>query len=165
MFHYMLMRWTGSDMVSILIDREISVGLFLTPSDKVIYDKFTSESSLPERLHFTIFMAESKDQYPINHLRNLAIEGVRTSHLWLTDMDMWPSCTLPLPLPRRQSPRGADGAPSQRTVSQRPGGDRPRVRAQAREQLQKLEILRETVAFPSFSPLAPPSESPGPKRP
>ena len=112
-FHYMLMRWTGSDMVSILIDREISVGLFLTPPDKVIYDKFISESSLPERLHFTIFMAESKDQYPINHLRNLAIEGVRTSHLWLADMDMWPSCTLLLSLPRRQSPRGADGAPSQ----------------------------------------------------
>ena len=110
-FHYMLMRWTGSDMGSILIVREVSVGLFLTPSDKLIYDKFISESSLPERLHFTIFMAESKDQYPINHLRNLAIEGVRTSHLWLTDMDMWPSCISSLPLPRRQSPRGADGAP------------------------------------------------------
>lgn len=98
-FYYMLKRWTGLDIVFVLIDREISVGLFLTPSDKAIYDKFISESSLPERLHFTIFMAESKDQYPINHLRNLAIEAVRTSHLWLTDMDMWPSCTFPLPLP------------------------------------------------------------------
>ena len=29
--------------------------------------------------------------YPINTLRNLAIENVRTTHFWLTDMDMWPS--------------------------------------------------------------------------
>lgn len=100
-FQYMLKRWTGLEMSSILIGREVSVGLFLTPSDKKIYDKFVRESSLPERLRFTIFMAESKDQYPINHLRNLAIEGVRTSHLWLTDMDMWPSCTLLFLLRRR----------------------------------------------------------------
>lgn len=117
MFQYMLKRWTGLEMAFILIAREVSVGLFLTPPDKKVYDKFISESSLPERLRFTIFMAQSKDQYPINHLRNLAIENVRTSHLWLTDMDMWPSCTLLPLLQRRQPPRSPDGASGKCTIA------------------------------------------------
>lgn len=45
----------------------------------------------PNRLHITEYIAEDNHEYPINMLRNLAIEAVKTSHFWLTDMDMWPS--------------------------------------------------------------------------
>lgn len=29
--------------------------------------------------------------YPINHLRNAAVDAVETSHLLMTDIDMWPN--------------------------------------------------------------------------
>ena len=34
--------------------------------------------------------------FPINHLRNIAVDHVKTSHFYLSDMDIWPSrtCTL-----------------------------------------------------------------------
>ena len=33
-------------------------------------------------------------EYPINKLRNLAMKQITTSHLWVMDMDMWPSTNL-----------------------------------------------------------------------
>lgn len=46
---------------------------------------------LPERFQIHYYKRESSKVYPINVLRNLAIRGVKTSHFWLTDMDMWPT--------------------------------------------------------------------------
>ena len=34
--------------------------------------------------------------FPINHLRNIAVDHVKTSHFYLSDMDIWPSRTSTL---------------------------------------------------------------------
>ena len=36
-------------------------------------------------------ISEKVDDYPINSLRNLAIERVQTSHVYVADLDAWPS--------------------------------------------------------------------------
>ena len=61
-----------------------------------MYSSYKRDNVLESRLHVTEYHAKSSAQYPINTLRNVAIQGVQTSHFWLTDMDMWPSrnCTL-----------------------------------------------------------------------
>lgn len=63
----------------------------LKPSEERTYRQFLRTSSFPARLGVIPFTATNRSVYPINHLRNLAIDHVRTSHFWLTDMDMWPS--------------------------------------------------------------------------
>ena len=46
--------------------------------------------NLPDRMQIHFYIADSVSPYPINTLRNIAIDHVQTSHFWLTDMDMWP---------------------------------------------------------------------------
>lgn len=48
---------------------------------------------LDSRISIVIRNAPNNDMYPINALRNMAINNVKTTHLWLADMDMWPSCS------------------------------------------------------------------------
>ena len=61
-------------------------------SEQKAYEKALSSAQLENRVHITLFTSESNKEYPINKLRNIAIENVKTSHFWLADMDMWPSC-------------------------------------------------------------------------
>lgn len=56
-----------------------------------MYRQLLRKSSFPARLGVIPFTATNRSIYPINYLRNLAIDHVLTSHFWLTDMDMWPS--------------------------------------------------------------------------
>ena len=69
--------------------------MFLLQSERKAYEKALSSAQLENRVHITIFTSENNKEYPINKLRNIAIESVKTSHFWLADMDMWPSC-IPL---------------------------------------------------------------------
>ena len=69
--------------------------MFITRTNEKDYRQAMSSNTYPDRLHITEFIAEDNKNYPINMLRNLAIEAVKTSHFWLADMDMWPSCYLP----------------------------------------------------------------------
>lgn len=36
-------------------------------------------------------LSHNPDDYPINYLRNVAIERSQTSHVFVTDLDLWPS--------------------------------------------------------------------------
>ena len=40
-------------------------------------------------------LSDDPSVYPINYLRNVAIEHITTSHFWVADMDMWPNCIFP----------------------------------------------------------------------
>lgn len=53
--------------------------------------------NLPDRMQIHFYIADSVSPYPINTLRNIAIDHVQTSHFWLTDMDMWPVRMSSLP--------------------------------------------------------------------
>ena len=44
----------------------------------------------PKRLNIISYFSDVADPYPINKLRNIALDHVQTSHFWLADMDMWP---------------------------------------------------------------------------
>lgn len=54
------------------------------PDDTVVYGK----NGLPYR---RVCRDDSERIYPINRLRNLAIQSTLTTHFLVLDMDMWPS--------------------------------------------------------------------------
>ena len=47
-----------------------------------------------KRIQVVVVTANSESLFPINTLRNTGIRQVITSHYAVTDMDLWPSCTL-----------------------------------------------------------------------
>lgn len=49
---------------------------------------------LDSRIALNLYMQTDENLYPINLLRNIAIRNVKTSHFFMTDMDMWPSFNL-----------------------------------------------------------------------
>ena len=49
------------------------------------------QDAFPARLSIVPFVSTNPSVYPINKLRNLAIQNAKTDHIWLTDLDMWPS--------------------------------------------------------------------------
>lgn len=56
-----------------------------------MYQSVIRDMVVPSRLNIIAHFSESAEPYPINMLRNIAIDGVQTSHFWLADMDMWPA--------------------------------------------------------------------------
>lgn len=71
--------------------RQLSIAVFVLDKENSMYSWYMRNNAFESRLHVTEYHAKTNAQYPINKLRNLAIESVQTTHLWLTDMDMWPS--------------------------------------------------------------------------
>ena len=69
----------------------ISVAVHCHPSHaEDILSFFKSQPSLPSRLIVTL-VTNSEESYPINRLRNTAIEAAPTSHFMVFDMDVWPT--------------------------------------------------------------------------
>lgn len=87
----MLDRWTGFSHHYSLTPSPFSIAVCLKPTEERMYRQLLRKSSFPARLGVIPFTAANRSIYPINYLRNLAIDHVLTSHFWLTDMDMWPS--------------------------------------------------------------------------
>lgn len=77
-----------------MISSLFSVALFLADREQNKYNQAISSSPLNNRIHITVVHSADKKIYPINKLRNIAIDHVTTTHLWLADMDMWPSRIL-----------------------------------------------------------------------
>ena len=71
--------------------RQLSIAVCVLDKENSMYSWYMRNNAFESRLHVTEYHAKTNAQYPINKLRNLAIESVQTTHLWLTDMDMWPS--------------------------------------------------------------------------
>ncbi|CBK21893.2 uncharacterized protein [Blastocystis hominis] len=59
--------------------------------------KQIKQAKFPSRLVLHLVLAYGND-YPINYLRNLAIDAVATSHFFVADMDVWPVGISPFPL-------------------------------------------------------------------
>lgn len=73
-------RWAGP----------ISVVVHCHPSHIEDILSFFQTASFPNRLILTM-VTSSSDDYPINTLRNIAIEAAPTSHFMVFDMDVWPT--------------------------------------------------------------------------
>ena len=54
-------------------------------------EKFVESNEFSSRFQI-IVMEDFSGHYPINKLRNAAINQVKTSHFFLTDIDLWPAC-------------------------------------------------------------------------
>ena len=52
---------------------------------------FTTQHILPQRFRLS-YVKDNSGHFPINRLRNVAINNTITSHFWLTDVDIWPAC-------------------------------------------------------------------------
>lgn len=79
---------------ALIISRPIVATVYLPPNDRKNFTDFLDQTDLPERLHFVRFNTRNPKVYPYNKLRNISIKRVKTSHFWVADMDMWPSCIL-----------------------------------------------------------------------
>lgn len=71
--------------------RPMSVAIFVLERDLETFHQQVQESQLNARLSLVIYTSKDNTTYPINKLRNLAIMDSKTTHFWLTDLDMWPS--------------------------------------------------------------------------
>lgn len=57
--------------------------------------KYLGKRVLPERLTFILYLVPDYHRtFPINLLRNIGIQNVRTTHYVVMDMDMWPIQSL-----------------------------------------------------------------------
>ena len=70
--------------------REISIAIHMSDSYKQMIRNFMTSKTFPSRLHVS-FVTDNSGHYPINRLRNVAINGTTTSHFFLTDIDIWPA--------------------------------------------------------------------------
>lgn len=67
--------------------------VFYFPAENLTdFEKLRSSSTLRDSIRIKYFIQTDPDYFPINFLRNQAIENVITTHFWLADMDVWPTC-------------------------------------------------------------------------
>ncbi|KAK8811730.1 hypothetical protein WA538_000516 [Blastocystis sp. DL] len=69
----------------------MSVTLCINAGEENEFTRLVAESQLSKRLSLVPYHLPLNASYPINLLRNLAIDNSKTNHFWLTDLDMWPS--------------------------------------------------------------------------
>lgn len=94
---FWLERWNGYASLSSITARPLCITFFLYGEGAKIYQQVIRDIAVPSRLTIIAHFADSPEPYPINMLRNIALSHVKTSHLWLADMDMWPACTPDFP--------------------------------------------------------------------
>lgn len=111
--NYFLKRWNGCILVSVVIRSPISITVFLNRTELPEVEAYIQKSKFPKRLRLALYVTAISDEkdcvyhfvddelvcleqtvYPLNRLRNIAIDNTRTSHFILLDMDMWPASNL-----------------------------------------------------------------------
>lgn len=84
-------RWNGLCSVCYVTRRMISISFHMYDKNAQSAYAFMNQHSLPERFRLS-YVKDNSGHYPINRLRNVAINNTITSHFWLTDVDIWPAC-------------------------------------------------------------------------
>lgn len=59
--------------------------------DEQALDAVISKDLFPKTIIISKYYSQNPTEYPYNKLRNIAMEKITTSHVWVMDMDMWPS--------------------------------------------------------------------------
>ena len=84
-------RWNGYAVGEDVKSRMISIAIRIDDSSKPTLQSLLKTYPFPQRLHLS-YLVDNSNHYPINRLRNLAINNTVTSHFFLTDIDVWPAC-------------------------------------------------------------------------
>ncbi len=73
-------------------NRPMSVTIYISNNSKEITEFEESKTSLPTQstFRYKVFYSNS-DVYSYNQLRNIAVKNSITSHIYISDMDFWPS--------------------------------------------------------------------------
>ena len=80
---YITKRWKGP----------ISVAVYYTAEDEDLFNSYKSKFE-GTSIHFSPYFSEDSSLFPINKLRNMAVEAVKTPYYMLIDIDMLPSSLL-----------------------------------------------------------------------
>lgn len=143
--------------------RPMSVTLCINAGEENEFTRLVAESQLSKRLSLVPYHLPLNASYPINLLRNLAIDNSKTNHFWLTDLDMWPSGVLVISLSPRRTLRRHSHAARGRLARPKAGNHRARVR-DPQSQVRNLPGMHQQVALLLLSPLACSTSSPTPSR-
>lgn len=86
-----LSRWNGFESSLVVIHRPLVISVCIRSEDELSQlQSFLEEAEFPP--HFVVIpYLDTSDHYPINKLRNIAIEQVATSHYLMTDIDLFPA--------------------------------------------------------------------------
>lgn len=90
-FPILLRRWSGYVFVFLFTLSPFSITLCMKKEEVAEVNLQLKANQFDSRLSIVQYIADGNETYPINKLRNLAIQNVKTDHFWLTDLDMWPS--------------------------------------------------------------------------
>ena len=69
----------------------MSIIVLIHPSEENGFKTDFVHFSLSSSQKIAALMSNSRDEYPINLLRNLAIDKAETSHVFVSDLDFWPA--------------------------------------------------------------------------
>ena len=77
-----------------MTNRMISISIHVHDKNAQAVHAFVIQHILPQRFRLS-YVKDNSGHFPINRLRNVAINNTITSHFWLTDVDIWPACCSP----------------------------------------------------------------------
>lgn len=69
----------------------MSIVYFFPPENLTLFEELKANTTLRPNMLISYELQTDPDVFPINLLRNRAIDQVQTTHFWLADMDVWPS--------------------------------------------------------------------------
>ena len=133
--------------------RPMSVALCIKEGEESEFARLVEESQLSKRLSLVPYHLPTNASYPINLLRNMAIDDSKTNHFWLTDLDMWPSGRVCSSFSRRRALRSHSHAAARELARPEAGDHHSRVR-DSQPEMQVLRGMHQRVSLLVFSPLA-----------
>ena len=91
--------WSGPISMAVLVENDSaskSATSTTSSASSIQNDLRTKYGCKPNQVTVSILDKQgfSEDDYPVNHLRNLALSGVKTTHIMYIDIDFWPSANL-----------------------------------------------------------------------
>ena len=75
--NFLIQQWSG----------RISAALALTPTEYSQYKADFFPFAIPQRVKITPFQLDPSKPFPVNRLRNIAINNIETSHFHYNDID------------------------------------------------------------------------------
>lgn len=88
----LLYRWRGFCLWVLMTISPLCVVLQCPREEESFVLRFINHHHFPSRFTLIIFLSEPPHKYyvdfPVNYLRNLAIQNIRTTHFLITDMDL-----------------------------------------------------------------------------
>ena len=72
----------------------MSIVYYIPEENMTVFNELRANTILRDNIRIKYFIQTDPTYFPINFLRNQAIENVVTTHFWLADMDVWPTCNF-----------------------------------------------------------------------